>query len=86
MLFVIVNKWDLLQANDNNQTVTNDELDTFCKDNNYFNGWFDVSVKSGLNISNRINFLIREIANRKCQIDYSITNIDTVNAKACVIL
>lgn len=54
---LIQNKVDLLNPEEENNT---EELDKFCKDNG-FDGGFRTSAKTGKNISESMEFLIKQI-------------------------
>lgn len=61
-------QWDLVDENDQNRTVSDDELDDFCHENTYV-GWFTTSAKTGLNVKKGMNFIITKVMknNRKLE-------------------
>eukprot|EP00483_Globobulimina_turgida_P002254 UN02256 len=65
---LFANKWDLVDENDQNRTVSDDELDDFCHENHYV-GWFTTSAKTGLNVKKGMNFIITKVMknNRKLE-------------------
>jgi len=65
---LFANKWDLVDENEQNRTVSDDELDDFCHENHYV-GWFTTSAKTGLNVKKGMNFIITKVMknNRKLE-------------------
>jgi len=57
---LFANKWDLVEENDRNRTVSDDELDEFCHENHYV-GWFTTSAKTALNVKKGMNFIITKV-------------------------
>eukprot|EP01083_Nonionella_stella_P066291 174436_1 len=57
---LFANKWDLVDENEQNRSVSDDELDDFCHENHYV-GWFTTSAKTGLNVKKGMNFIITKV-------------------------
>jgi len=76
---LFANKWDLVDENDRNRTVSDDELDEFCHEHHYV-GWFTTSAKTGLNVKKGMNFIITKVMknNRKLEQEH-IEPVDTSN-------
>eukprot|EP01084_Bolivina_argentea_P084487 152769_1 len=56
---LLANKWDLIEKEPTLRKFSDDDLDEFCKENNFL-GWFSTSAKSGLNIKKSMQFLVGE--------------------------
>lgn len=65
---LVANKYDLVEENDKLSQFNDNELDEFCS-NNQFIGWFYISAKTGMNIKQSFNTLIKRIIHNKKKMD-----------------
>jgi len=61
---LLANKWDLIEAGEKSQIISNDILDIYCRKHS-FAGWFPTSAKTGLNIPKGMDFLVSLIIKNK---------------------
>lgn len=61
---LFANKWDLIEAGERPQIISSNILDIYCRKQS-FAGWFPTSAKTGLNISEGIDFLVSMIIKNK---------------------
>jgi len=67
---LVANKYDLVEQNEKLSRFTSTELDEFCS-NHQFIGWYYVSAKTGMNIKNCFNLIVRKIVQNKKKMDRS---------------
>lgn len=68
---LIANKNDLLSKEDDDQYITKDGMDKFCKEHGFVT-WFSTSVKNNTNINEAFNTLIESIMKMQSTVDNSI--------------